>query len=92
MKIRCFSPNISAIKRTYQHAYCHCTRKHEIPNWCEKWSSDYNKSFCILDGGLRSKFCPDVLRLSLGGRKVDDYLSSDPSICNESARKCKVSK
>ena len=72
---------------TFQNAYCNCTGKYMVPNWCEYWPGLINKSFCVLNGGLTSKFCPEATRLIIDGTEVDDYISSDASICNKSARK-----
>ena len=70
------------LKKTFEEAYCNCTEKHNVPCWCGHWSSTILKPFCILNGGLSSEFCPGAIRLTIHGKAVDDYFSSDESVCN----------
>ena len=55
--------------------------------WCDRWSDLINKSFCVLNGGLSSRFCPSATRLVVDETIVDDYISTDPSVCNKTERK-----
>ena len=78
---------ISDTKRSYQNAYCNCAEKYEVQPWCAKWSNNTKKLFCILNGGLASKYCPGARRLRLDGQQLDDYFTSNPTICTRGERK-----
>ena len=76
-------------QKTYENRYCTCAASREYPLWCRKWSATYNKSYCILNGGLKSKYCPGARRFQIDGRIVDNYFSSHPAVCRKSERKFK---
>ena len=73
-------------RKTYENNNCNCSEKYNFPSWCQRWEAKINMSFCVLNGGLKSKLCPGALQLKVKGKSVDDYISSDTSICNEAAR------
>ena len=67
----------------YEAEHCHCDTSDKYPHvmpYCNKWFDSHNSSYCILKGGLLSRYCP-------GSRKLtgkDMYVTSDESICNAS--------
>ena len=71
-------------KITYYNTYCKCTSKYSMPPWCEKGS------FCVLNGGNQSQHCPGARSFTIKGQRVDDYLSSHPSVCNGTSRKLNI--
>ena len=73
--------------KDFENRYCNCTEKHGIAPLCQKWSTNINKPFCILNGGPMSKTCPDAVPLEIQGKLVGDYFSSNASVCNKSTRK-----
>ena len=75
------------VKKQYDNEYCNCTEKHGMGAWCQKWSKFIKKQFCVLSGGLNSKFCQGALPLAMHGKDLNDYFSSHPSVCGKSARK-----
>ena len=78
---------ILVAKFAYENTYCNCTAKYGIPPWCGKWSIGIKESFCILNGGLKSKFCPGSKRYIKNGQPLNEGLSSHPSICNKAERR-----
>ena len=74
----------------FENTYCNCTEKYDTPAWCGKYITGIKKPFCVLNGGLGSKFCPDAMRLEIDGTTVGDYISSDLHVCNKSIRKFSV--
>ena len=74
----------------YENKYCNCTARFGIQSWCKKWSSSMDDSFCILNGGVLSGFCPGSWQLTIGGEKYDEYLSSDPFTCNKAESKNRI--
>ena len=76
------------MKIEFEDIHCNCTRKHGFPDWCEYWrASEITKPFCVLNGGLTSRFCPEAIPLNIDGKEVGDYFSSDKSVCNRAKRK-----
>ena len=78
---------VSGVKAVFENTYCNCTAKHSHPPWCEKWSSYIKESYCVLNGVLRSQKCPGATPLEHDGQIVDDYYSSDSSVCSKASRK-----
>ena len=78
---------ISDKRKKFEEAYCNCTGKYSVPPWCGNWSSTIKKPFCVLNGGLTSRFCPEAIPLNVHGKEVGDYFSSDKSVCNRAKRK-----
>ena len=78
-------------KNVYENTYCTCAEKLGIQAWCSKWSTSLDESFCILNGGVQSRFCPGAWQLTIDGREVNDYLSSDPFICAQAESKFSIS-
>ena len=58
--------------------------------WCQRWSPSIKEPFCVLNGGLLSKFCPGAIPLripvTIHGQAFDDYYSSHSAICSKSDR------
>ena len=77
---------ISDSKALYHRTYCKCTEKHDLPAWCGNWADSKNYSWCILYGGLKSRFCPGAEQFKVNGSLVD-YFSYDVSVCNLSESK-----
>ena len=67
--------------------HCQCASRHGLPSWCGKWSSTMDDSFCILESGLDSRYCPGARRLWKNNLRFDDYFSPHPSVCLRSKRK-----
>lgn len=68
----------------FENTYCNCTGKYDSPPWCGRWSKDRNETYCVLNGGLKSIFCPKAKPYI---RSVDSYISSHPSVCKKALRK-----
>ena len=91
-----FHTNISSLhyaldnKMSYQNTYCNCAKRYAMADWCQKWSVHISDPFCVLNGGAHSKFCPGAEQLIWDGKKVDHYISSNPSICNKTAGELKI--
>ena len=62
---------------------CNCTAKYTFPFWCVKWWSGINETFCALNGGSESKYCPGARGL----KGVDYYISSHPDVCSKAESK-----
>ena len=62
-------------------------RKFGAEAWCGKWSTSFDESFCILNGGSQSVFCPGAWQLTINGQYVDNYYSTDPLICQKAESK-----
>ena len=73
-------------KDAYENKYCNCTAKYIYPPWCAM-NQPNSEPRCVLNGGLESSACPGAIRLTSFGKKVDDYTSDHPSICNKAKRK-----
>ena len=75
------------VKTVYKSTLCKCSAKYIFPPWCVKRSASSNESFCVLNGGLNSRFCPGFKRLIKDGKPVDAGISNHPFVCNKAKRK-----
>ena len=78
---------VSDTQKIFEDTYCNCTDKYKLPDWCIKKSWRIKKPYCILNGGLKSEFCPGAIRFEISRKRVDDYYSYHPSVCDKAARK-----
>ena len=73
-------------KKKYEMENCQCGTFEEYPNtnsYCQRWSSRINESYCLLKGGLLSRYCAGATKLE----RHDIYRTADESICNKSSGK-----
>ena len=80
---------LSLSKVIFENTYCNCSGKYGKPPWCTRRSSKINESYCILNGHLMSRACPKASRVRVSGKWVNEYFTSDPSVCDRAA--CKYS-
>ena len=73
--------SVLATKREYENRYCKCIKKHNFLPWCARWQFLTKGSYCLLNGGLKSEYCPGAIRLN------NDYITADSSVCNKALRK-----
>ena len=73
-------------KKVFEENYCTCAALFGIQAWCETWLGG-DESLCVLNGGAMSRFCPRTWQVTISGRLVDAYLSSDLLICKKAERK-----
>ena len=77
-------------RKMYEDKHCTCVAKFNIQPWCDKWSRGLHEPFCVLNGGMMSRFCPGSWQLTIDGRPVDAYVTSDPVICKKAESKSYV--
>ena len=78
---------VSDNKILFENTYCNCTTDNNRLPWCERWSSQINSLYCVLNGGIMSRSCPGATRLGINGRLVNEFFSSDSSICKRAERR-----